>query len=123
MHPFEKALDESNYRATFENLAEKTKEVLEGKLLFPYGGGYFKLDAQLFYEIKLYIEEDKTAATLLDINLNPIDVVDLFLFYNETRKVYLDAIKTHKLTMNRLKSSRKIVTMIKLHEIDDDHEE
>jgi hypothetical protein len=123
MHIFEKALEESKYRAILDNQTDKLKEILNGRLLFPFNGGYFKIGPVLFSEIEMYFRDNKTGATLLDIYDNPIDIEDLDDFYKKCRQVYTFAIKSHKLAMKRLTVSRNIETMIKMHDLTDDTEE
>ena len=74
---FEKAIEQSNFRAIFENQKEKLIEVLKGDLIYPYGGGYFILGSLLFSEIQMYITEGKETTVLLDINYSPIIVENL----------------------------------------------
>jgi len=56
---FEEAINQSNYRAIFENQKEKLKEVLQGQLLFPFNGGFFKIGPDLFSKLLLYLNEEK----------------------------------------------------------------
>ena len=115
--------DQKNYRAIFENQKEKLLEVFEGDLIFPYNGGYFILGPQLFFEIKMYIDEEKSIATLLDLNRNPIDIKNLNEFFLETRSKYTEALNKYKMGLTRLKKSRMIPTLIKLHDLEDDVED
>ena len=54
---FEEAINQSNYRAIFENQKEKLKEILQGQLLYSYNGGQFQLNALLFTEVILYLND------------------------------------------------------------------
>lgn len=119
---FEEALNQSNYRAIFENQKEKLKEVLEGKLIFPYNGGFFKIDAILFSELLLYLNENKKQQMILDIHYNPIRIADLAKFYKEVRSRYTEATNKYAIELAKLKRSRQIPTVIQL-DLDDDTEE
>ena len=120
---YEQSVDQSNYRAIFENQKEKLIEVLEGDLMYPYNGGYFTLGAPLFFEVKMYIDDGKTTAILLDINYNPITIKDLSEFLLEARSKHTEALNKYKMGLARLKKSRMIPTLVKLHDMEDDIEE
>ena len=120
---YQELFDKSNFRAIFENQKEKLTEVLEGDLIHPYNGGYFLLGAPLFFEAKLCIDEGKTSTVLLDINSNPINIKDLNEFFSETRSKYTESLNKYKLGLARLKKSREIPTLTKLHDLEDDVEE
>ena len=120
---FNAAIDQSNFRAIFENQREKLIEILKADLIYPYNGGYFILGPSLFYEISMHAEYDKVSATLLDINYNPIEVSDLDDFLFNTKAQYFEAIKTYKIGLDYLKKSRMVRTLTKLHDMDDDVEE
>ncbi len=120
---YEQATNQANYRAIFENQKEKLIEVFEGDLIYPHNGGYFILGAPLFFEIKLYLEENKTSVVLLDLNHNPIEIEDLKEFLMETRSKYTEALNKYKMGLARLKKSRMIPTLTKLHDLEDDVED
>jgi len=69
------------------------------------------------------IDENKTTAILLDINFAPIEIANLEDFLKETRSVYYEALNRYKLGLSRLKKSRMIATLTKLHDLEDDFEE
>lgn len=117
----EQSLNQATYRATFENHKEKLKEILQGKLLFPYNGGSFQINIALLQELKFYMDNDKKIATLLDININPIEVNNLEEFYNDAKSTYFEAINDYKNELNQLKASRKIETVTEL-DIREDYE-
>lgn len=119
---FEEALNQSNYRAIFENQKEKLKEILEGKLIFPYNGGFFKIDSILFSEILLYLNENKKQQTLLDLHYNPVLIADLAEFYKVTRSRYTESINKYTVGLAKLKRSRQLPTVVQL-DIEDDIEE
>lgn len=119
---FEAALAQSNYRAIFENQKEKLKEVLKGRLLHPYNGGFLKIGPELLFEIKLYLDENKKRATILDLYMNPIDIENVEEFYKEIRSLYTEAINKYKVGLVKLKKSRQIETLVSL-DLDEDTEE
>jgi len=119
----EQATNQTNYRAIFENQKEKLIEVFEGDLIYPHNGGYFILGPQLFFEIKMYIDEGKPIAILLDLNRNPIEIKNLNDFFVETRSKYTEALNKYKMGIIRLKKSRMIPTLTKLHDLEDDIED
>ncbi len=119
---FKEAIKQSNYRAIFENQKEKLKEILEGQLIFPYGGGLFKIGPQLFTELLLYLNEGKKQQLVLDVHLNPIRIDDLNSFYKEIRSLYTEAINKYAVELAKLKKSRQISTVVQL-DLENDTEE
>ena len=120
---FEKAINQSNYRAIFENQREKLIEVLNGDMLYPYNGGYFLLSPTLFLEVKMLVDEGKSSSILLDMNKNPIRIDDLNIFLSTTRTLYSEAINKYSMGLARLKKSRMISTVTKVHDLEDDVEQ
>ncbi len=116
-------LEQANFRAIFENQKEKLIESFKGDLIYPYNGGYFILGSPLFFELKMNIEENKTTAILLDINFAPIEITNIKEFLEETRAMYTEALNRYRLGLARLKKSRTISTLTKLHDLEDDVEE
>lgn len=121
--PREVAFEQIHFRAIFENQREKLKEALEGDLIYPHNGGFFILGAPLFFEIKMYIDENKVSVILLDINSIPVKITNLEEFLKETRSVYTEALNRYNLGFVRLNKSRKVPTLTKLHDLEDDVEE
>ena len=116
-------LEQVHFRAIFENQKEKLIESFNGNLIYPHNGGFFMLGAPLFFELKMNIEENKTSAILLDINLAPIEITNLKEFFKNARSDYTEALNRYHLGLARLKKSRMIPTLIKLHDLEDDIEE
>lgn len=121
--PREMAFEQIHFRAIFENQREKLKETLEGDLIYPHNGGFFILNASLFFEVKMYIDESRASAILLDINSIPVKIANLKEFLKETRAIYAEALNRYNLGFIRLKKSRKVPTLTKLHDLEDDVEE
>lgn len=119
---FEKALNQSNYRAIFENQKEKLKEILQGQLIYSYNGGQFQLDALLFSELLLYLNEGRTQHIVLDMNLNPIRISSLEDFLKDVRSRHTEAINKYSVELAKLKRSRQIATLVQL-DLEDDNEE
>lgn len=116
-------LEQANFRAIFENQKEKLIESFKGDLIYPHNGGYFILGSPLFFEVKMNIEENRASAILLDINFAPIEISNLEEFLRETRSAYTEALRRYSLGLARLKKSRMISTLTKLHDLEDDVEE
>jgi len=119
---FEEAVNQSNYRAIFENQKEKLKEILQGQLIYSYNGGQFKLNILLFSEILLYLGEGKMQHTILDMHLNPIRINILEDFLKEIRSRHAEAINKYTVEVAKLKKSRQIATLVQL-DLEDDNEE
>ena len=120
---FAQALQQSNFRAIFENQREKLVEVFKGDCIYSFNGGFFLLGPLLFSEIAMYIDGDQEAGIILDINYNPIQIDDLTEFLSTVRSAYTEALNKYKLGLARLKKSRQVPTLTKLHDLEDDVEE
>ena len=120
---FQQALNQSYFRAIFENQREKLIEVFKGDCIYPFNGGYFLLGPVLFAEVSMYIDEEQTTAILLDINYNTIKIDDLKDFLLKVRSTYTEALNKYKMGIARLKKSREVPTLTKLHDLEDDVEE
>lgn len=116
------ALQQSNYRAVLENQKEKLKELLESELFYSYSGGYFTLNAVLFLEIKMYLDENKEKAIILDLHQTPINIENLSEFYEESRSKYTESINRYQLELTKLISKRKIKDLSEFW-LEDDNEE
>ena len=119
---FETAVQQANYRAILANQKEKLKEILQGQLIYSYNGGQFQLGSALFSELRLYLDEDRTQSTVLDMNLNPIRISDLDNFYKDIRSRHTQAINKYSMEVAKLKRSRQIETVVQL-DLEDDEEE
>lgn len=119
---FEEAVNQSNYRAIFENQKEKLKEILQGQLLYSYNGGQFQLNALLFSEILLHLSEEKTQHTILDMHLLPIRIDNLEDFLKNIRSQQTEAINKYISEIAKLKRSRRIETLVQF-DLEDDNEE
>lgn len=116
------ALSEASYRAVLENQKEKLKERLKGDLLYPFNGGYFELGPVLEFQVNSYLEKKRDRATLLDINLNPVEIEDLEKFQEDIQSIYFEAVNRYVIGLNKLKNTRKIEALVDFS-IEDDIEE
>ncbi len=119
---FETAVKQSNYRAILTNQKEKLKEILQGQLIYSHNGGQFQLGSTLFSEVLLYLNEERTQSTVLDMNLNPIRISKLAEFYKDIRSRHTQAINKYSMEIAKLKRSRQIETLVQL-DLEDDEEE
>jgi len=119
------ASDQANFRAIFENQKEKLLEILEGDLIYPYNGGYFLMNPTLFLEIKMHLEDELTYVSLLDINKNPINIIDLTDFYLTTRTLYKESLNKYKMGLAKIKKAKSVPKLTKsaFRDLDDDVEE
>ncbi len=119
---FEAAVNQSNYRAIFENQKEKLKEILQGQLIYAHNGGQFQLNMMLFSEILMYLGKGKMQHTILDMHLNPIRINMLEEFLKDIQSRHAEAINKYTFEMTKLKKSRQIATLVQL-DLEDDNEE
>jgi len=119
---YKEASDQANFRAIFENQKEKIMEVFEGDLIYPHSGGYFLLGSALFFDLTMYIDEGKISAFILDIHNMPIKIENLVEFKKEVRSCYTESLNKYAMSLARLKKSRNVPTLTKMHELEDDVE-
>ena len=73
--------------------------------------------------LAMLVDEGKSSSILLDINKNPIRIDDLNVFLSTTRTLYSEAINKYSMGLARLKKSRMISTLTKVHNLEDDVEQ
>ena len=104
----QKALDFSNYRIALFNRKENLKINMNNMLSCAINGGIFKADRELISFITLLINAEKTRVVLIDINGNPIEIIDLPAFLDELLNRYFEATNLYHSEYSKLKNARTV---------------
>lgn len=111
----QKALDFSNYRQTLSIQRKTLKEKINARLTYGCNGGLFKIDQSLITFVQMLIDQDRTEnVPLIDINENPILVVDLRAFRDEILDRYFSATYEYLEEYQKIKSSRTVEKLLDL---------
>ena len=111
----QKALDFSNYRQTLSIQRKTLKEKINARLTYGCNGGLFKIDQSLITFVQMLIDQDRTEnVPLIDINENPILVVNLHAFRDEILDRYFSATYEYLEEYQKIKSSRTVEKLLDL---------
>lgn len=111
----QKALDFSNYRQTLSIQRKTLKEKINAKLTYGCNGGIFKIDRSLITFVQMLIDQGRTEnVPLIDVNENPILIVDLNGFRDEILDRYFTATYEYHEEYQKIKSSRSVEKLLDL---------
>ncbi len=109
----QKALDFSNYRQTLSIQRKTLKEKINAKLTYGCNGGIFKIDRSLITFVQMLIDQGRTEnVPLIDVNENPILVIDLNEFRDEILDRYFTATFEYHEEYKKIKSSRSVEKLL-----------
>lgn len=109
------ALDFSNYRQTLSIQRKTLKEKINAKLTYGCNGGLFKIDRSLITFVQMLIDQDRTEnVPLIDVNENPILIVNLNEFRDEILDRYFTATYEYLEEYQKIKSSRSVEKLLDL---------
>lgn len=109
------ALDFSNYRQTLSIQRKTLKEKINAKLTYGCNGGLFKIDRSLITFVQMLIDQGRTEnVPLIDVNENPILIVNLTEFRDEILDRYFTATYEYLEEYQKIKSSRSIEKLLDL---------
>ena len=110
----EKALEISNYMATFENHKRILKEQYKENLVLYYKGGQFSITRELisFCQSLLSLEQESTI--LIDDNDIPVDCDDLQDFTNALLNNYQSYSNRYLTDYNKLMNERSVESIMNL---------
>ena len=77
-------------------------------LLYSCNGGNFVVTIELISFVKLILDSNKADVVLVDVNSNPIEIVDIPKFYNEILSKYIEATNYYNFEYNKLRKSRTV---------------
>jgi hypothetical protein len=111
----QKALDFSNYRQTLSIQRKTLKEKINAKLTYGCNGGLFKIDRSLITFVQMLIDQGRTEnVPLIDVNENPILIVNLNEFRDEILDRYFTATYEYHEEYQKIKSSRSVEKLLDL---------
>lgn len=100
----EKALAFANYKAGVFNNKENIKIKTDTLLTYAINGGIFKSTPELINFTKLLIDRDTPSVVLIDINSNPIEIVDIQSFHDELLSKYFESTNFYNTEYKKLKT-------------------
>lgn len=111
----QKALEFSNYRQTLAIQRKTLKEKINAKLTYGCNGGLFKIDQSLITFVQMLIDQGRTEnVPIIDVNENPILIVDLNDFRDEILDRYFTATYEYLEEYQKIKSSRTVEKILDL---------
>jgi hypothetical protein len=111
----QKALDFSNYRQTLSIQRKTLKEKINAKLTYGCNGGLFKIDRSLITFVQMLIDQGRTEnVPIIDVNENPILIVNLNDFRDEILDRYFSATYEYLEEYQKIKSSRSVEKLLDL---------
>lgn len=111
----QKALEFSNYRQTLAIQRKTLKEKINAKLTYGCNGGLFKIDQSLITFVQMLIDQGRTEnVPIIDINENPILIVNLNDFRDEILDRYFTATYEYLEEYQKIKSSRTVEKILDL---------
>ena len=104
----QKALDFANYRITLFNTKENIKLKVDSMLNHATNGGMFKVTLELINFTKLLIDMDQDVVVLVDVNGNPIEIVDIQKFHKDLLSKYFQATNYYYTEWTKVKGARAL---------------
>lgn len=104
-----KALEFSKYRETANLERKNLKEKINGKLTYGHNGGIFYIDRSLITFVQFLVDKGRIEnVPLLDINENPILIVNLEKFRDEILDRYMSSVYEYYEQYDKFKKSRSV---------------
>jgi hypothetical protein len=107
----QKALDFSKYRIALFNRKEDLKIKVNNMLIHAHNGGIFKASQELISFVKLLIDAGKTTVVLIDVNGNPIQILDTQVFFNDILSKYFEATNYYHVEYTKIRSARSVTSI------------
>lgn len=108
------ALDFSNYQVTLSNQRKVLKEKTDSNLTIGFSGGIFKIDRSLITFVQMLIDRGRIEnVPILDINENPILIINLEKFRDEIFDRYFSVTLDYYNEYQEIKKSRTVERLIK----------
>lgn len=106
------ALDFANYRATFNKLREQLKLKLNQDLTVSINGGSFQASKELITFVYVLKDGGETDAVLIDVNDNPIKIVDLTGFLAKLLHAYTAGTNEYLVKLQKLRAARTVEALL-----------
>lgn len=106
------ALEASNYRISVTNQRKNAQLKLNRFLSFPKNGGLFLITPELISFIQTLLTQQKESTILLDVNKNPIEVLNLEEFFDEIYDRYYQAMNDYLLEYKEIQKARSVQKLI-----------
>ena len=95
-----------NFIQLVKQSKNRLKEQYKENIIFRYEQGLFKADKDLILFIKLLKDLNHPTKILIDINDNPVEVIDLDDFLSKSLEVYYKAVNQYNLEFKKIQQIR-----------------
>ncbi len=112
-----KAQEFANYRITLHQKQEALKLKMQNALQYSSNGGTFHIDRELIAFTKTLLDEDLTETVLLDLNGNPILILNLRTFYETIYSKYHEASNDYQREYSKLRKARRVSTIVGMDDV------
>lgn len=106
------ALAQSNYRITLVNQKQNALLKLQKNSMYSINGGTFSITPELISFVTSLLHLGKDEAILLDINKNPISIVDLQDFADTIVQVYYEHMNDYWFEIKSITKNRNTKGLI-----------
>lgn len=109
------ALEFSNFKQSLAVQRKTLKERIDGRLTFGHNGGIFKIDRTLITFVQFLIDQERiNDVVLLDINENPILILDMNQFKEEILDRYFTSTNEYYQEYEKIRKSRSVEKLVDL---------
>jgi len=108
----EKALNYSNYMATYNNQRRLFKEQFNENTHYFINGSHFVITVELINYVSFLTNRGLTNSVLLDHNENPVEIENLEEFLDNITDMYFHALNTYMTNIKNLKNKRSVEKLI-----------
>jgi hypothetical protein len=109
MDNLEQALEFANYQSTLNQQRQLLKQRFQDACVLAYNGGLFQLDLAFVSALKT-----STFDYILDMNSNPVKILDWEDFTNQATQTYRQATTEYGQAFQELKTKRSVKSLVGL---------
>jgi hypothetical protein len=109
------ALEFSNYSNTISTQRKLLKEKVDARLTYGHNSGIFKITPSLISFVQMLIDRGRIEnIPLMDLNNNPILIIDLVSFRDDLLDRYFSSVYEYYEQYEKIKKSRTVEKLIDL---------
>lgn len=108
----ELAFDFVKYQNTLRNQLDLLHAWLDESLQYAENGGLFKITPELMTFVKVFVDDNRESAVLLDLHQRPIKISNLSKFLKDIIKIYFETMNQYHAEYQKLHKSRNIRDLV-----------
>lgn len=109
----EQALHVSKFRYTIYLEKRRLQEKLKSDLTYSINGGQFYIDRNFIVFLNLLVPEEGTmSTTVLDDNLNPVQIDDITKMQQDVIAIYTQTVKQYQIDFENLRRKRSTASVV-----------